>query len=474
MSRAAVRACCTYPVTLRPNESLSDMSAKRVKSLPVAFDPLWRAASDDLRATITGFVELLDEHERRQNTRSRARKPNDREKFCVSVECIAVNLLAVNMAENGARLAVPLANSASARSEIFGKHFNAALDLMTSMGLLSRETGHRISRAKRRASTVMARKSLFKHLPDPAQLSWDAFKLLPDPQANLLTLRRAKDHDSDAQRDLTFAETADTERIRAEIEALNVRLASAPISFAGADPRGIVHFTPGGDTMRRLVTVHHRAVRRIFNNGDTSGADWSEGGRLAGGFWATLERSQRFAELRLAGEAVVSVDFEQLFLRLAYAGKGLSPSDQMGDLYKAGPGRREGWKIMTNALLFGKAAPKSWPGGDTSERAKVRGYFPKGTTPAKVVQAIKEKHGAIADCFECGLGFRLMRQESDILLAALERLAEQGIPALPLHDAVLVPKSMATRARATMEQEALRITGSPIPCKIEKGTNHRA
>ncbi len=143
----------------------------------------------------------------------------------------------------------------------------------------------------------------------------------------------------------------------------------------------------------------------------------------------------------------------------------------MDDLYIAGPGEREGWKIMTNALLFSKSAPKRWPGSDAAERAKVRGCFPKGTTPAKVVQAIKEKHATIMDCFECGLGFRLMRQESDILLAALAHLAEENIPALPLHDAVLVPQSMAQRAKAIMEQEALRITGSPIPCKIETGAD---
>lgn len=450
------------------------MNAKRAKGaqpLPVAFEPLWRAASEELRASIAGFIALLEEHERKNGTRKRARKPDDREKFRISVECIAVNLLAVNMAESGARLAVPLANRASALSAIFGKHFNAALDLMASMGLISREMGYSISKNNRKASSIAARKALFRHLPAPARLSCDDFSLDPDPQAALLVLRRAKDAESEAPSDLSFVETDETYRLRAEVTALNIRLASVPITVAGTDPRSLVHFTPGGDTMRRLFTVHHRAVRRIFNNGDSTGQNWTEGGRLAGGFWMTLEREKRFSGLRIAGKRVASVDFEQMFLRLAYSSKGLLPRDEGADLYVAGPGEREGWKQMTIALLFHRGPLTRWPGSSPKEREKIRSCFPT-QSPSAVVRQIKAKHEIIADCFERGLGFRLMRQESDILLAALERLAESKIPALPLHDAVLVPQSLARRAKVIMEQEALRLADSRIPCKIETGANH--
>ena len=77
------------------------------------------------------------------------------------------------------------------------------------------------------------------------------------------------------------------------------------------------------------------------------------------------------------------------------------------------------------------------------------------------VEAIKRKHAPIAKLFERGLGFQLMRHESDLLVSVVTALFKNGITALPLHDSVLVARSHAETAKTFMEQEFVHRTGSP-------------
>ena len=63
------------------------------------------------------------------------------------------------------------------------------------------------------------------------------------------------------------------------------------------------------------------------------------------------------------------------------------------------------------------------------------------------LEAIKRKHAPIAKLFERGLGFQLMRHESDLLVSVVTALFKNGITALPLHDSVLVARSHAERRK---------------------------
>ena len=47
--------------------------------------------------------------------------------------------------------------------------------------------------------------------------------------------------------------------------------------------------------------------------------------------------------------------------------------------------------------------------------------------------------------------------DSTIMVAVLLKLADMGIPALPLHDGLICPQSAAATARQVMEQEGSRI-----------------
>jgi hypothetical protein len=70
------------------------------------------------------------------------------------------------------------------------------------------------------------------------------------------------------------------------------------------------------------------------------------------------------------------------------------------------------------------------------------------------------KHARIAHLFGTGLGFQLMRIESDMLIGVITHLASAGVTALPLHDAVLVAESKADFAVNTMQAAFEKRTGS--------------
>jgi hypothetical protein len=104
-------------------------------------------------------------------------------------------------------------------------------------------------------------------------------------------------------------------------------------------------------------------------------------------------------------------------------------------------------------------------GATPREREDIRSFVGKGAKVKDEVAAIRERHKAIADWFECDRGLKLQRTESDILVAVLLKLIALGITALPIH-AVLVARSQGTTAQRIMETEARKVTGARIPAKI--------
>jgi hypothetical protein len=157
--------------------------------------------------------------------------------------------------------------------------------------------------------------------------------------------------------------------------------------------------------------------------------------------------------IRIDSEPVADVDYEQLFPRLAYVRAGAEQPE--GDIYNVigDDSGRAGWKKLLNAMLFSDGPLKNWP----EETLK---HFPKGTELRDVIDALRQKHTPIEHLFGTGLGFQLMRIESDMLISVILHLFKKGITALPLHDAALVAKSCAPTAKEVMQAEFSHRTGS--------------
>jgi hypothetical protein len=78
------------------------------------------------------------------------------------------------------------------------------------------------------------------------------------------------------------------------------------------------------------------------------------------------------------------------------------------------------------------------------------------TGPAAVHPDLKQVWGR-------SLGYRLMSMESAILVTVLQGLAHEGIPALGLHDGLMVGRLNANRAQEVMLEVGRTTTGITIP-----------
>ncbi len=346
------------------------------------------------------------------------------------------------MAAPGRPMAMPRDNNlmrgkSRYKPEVYGSAFVETLTIMAhpQVGLIDdAQRGYRVGQ-NRQASLVLPLPAFEEHVP-VSSLTWESFTRLPPRE--VLILKSAKDAEGDASQ-IDYCDTDRLRTMRNEVIRLNKRLEALPIILER--PSG----EPLLDHDGLPVDPTRRALRRIFNNGS-----WYDGGRLFDGFWETMPREMRFRHLRLSskdhpeGEAIANVDFEQLFPHLAYHKARIAPPER--DLYDLeGDGQnRKGWKQLLNAQLFAKGRLKAWP-------RDCREAFDKPPAFKEACALLEERHRPIAHLFGTGIGFHLMFQESSALIVALGYLHEEGIPALPLHDSVLVPRSQAERAKMLLQ-----------------------
>ncbi|WP_225144132.1 hypothetical protein [Bradyrhizobium sp. BRP20] len=415
------------------------------------FDPQLRAKSVDLQSAVTQLTGTLLARETAMGLRKRARKDVDRKNFQAAVEALACNLILLKATGTDAKLAVPRSHAflwqgkANLRP-VYGQHFLTAIHLMASLGLIAEERrGYRISAKSRMPSLIGPTDGLGQHLP-LAPPEWRGIQQIDDPRLVILKEGKAAGGHAAA---IAFRETAQSRKFANQVRYINKFLHEADIEITGRN----TGLSLGKDG--HIIAPYRRSLRRIFNNGT-----WQHGGRLAGGFWMSMERAER-GRIRIDGEHIANVDYRQLFPRLAYVRA--REAQPQGDIYNvAGDGTgRDGWKKLMNALLFTNGQLRNWP-EDT------RQHFPAGTKLREAIELLEAMHEPIKHLFGAGLGFQLMRIESDMLIEVITYLAQAGITALPLHDAVLVAKSKADVAAKEMQAIFTRDTGSP--CAIVSTT----
>jgi len=267
---------------------------------------------------------------------------------------------------------------------------------------------------------------------------------------------------------IDYTDTAETRRYRQEMRRLNTFLASAEIGFSE-------------DSLEPRVDPFERTMRRHFVVLPDQPEQFDQVGRLFGGFWLALKSARR-RNIRINGEPVADLDFSSMFTRLALARLGAEAPT--GDVYavEGAEGYRSGIKMAMNTFLFDTHLRRSkWPdemgvgvGTDedardpTSPAADYEGRLPTGWKVGLTRKAILKRHPALRPAWGRGLGYQLMFDESRVLLTALNRLMAEGIPALGMHDGLLVQRSKKDLAKVTMQDAAREIAGMDIPVE-EKG-----
>ena len=238
---------------------------------------------------------------------------------------------------------------------------------------------------------------------------------------------------------------------RAEMERINAFLAKADLKLL---PEAN---TPEVVTARRHLIRYFKLSPFAADRKQTARFDLA--GRLFGGWWQELPSGHRQA-IRIDGEPIADLDFASMFLRLAYLKAGIAPPD--GDLYATVrfKASRDTVKQLVSAMLFQNSQLARVP-------PKLRDALPPRISADTVRGAIFAAHPLLIPLFEHGAGLGLMFTESQILVAALLRLVDHGIPALPMHDGLIVARSKSGIAAGMMQDAAEQITGARLPITLK-------
>jgi hypothetical protein len=223
---------------------------------------------------------------------------------------------------------------------------------------------------------------------------------------------------------------------------------------------GLPHVAAHGEEVNDLTTymarqdiqpahLHHRFVR-VFGDGDKGGADFSKGGRLyshgIGKGYQNVRKHIRRA-MTISGEAIAEVDLRASYLTILHKHLGVPlPNTDPYDM----PGVPRGIVKMWASITLGNGGfHNRWPDESKSRYAddeETKGCDLQADYPFRKTQRkILEHLPLMEEWAKNPIGWGdLQFIESTAVIAAVKRLAfEHDIPALPLHDALMVPESKA-------------------------------
>ena len=248
-----------------------------------------------------------------------------------------------------------------------------------------------------------------------------------------------------------------------------VALKSASVRREGTKFRGEPMPVPDTPEVRRItaqlvvirdflagVTIEggvHRGFVRQFAEGDHPAFAWDRGGRLysVGTSYQQLKGDERLA-MRLNGEPVVEIDITASHLTLLH-GLTQTTLDVTQDPYiLPGLDRRVVKNWITASFGAGKPLTR-WTKEQSDDYAKRNNGRKLGADfKARFVRsAVVQRYPVLADFEGVGVGWgRLQYIESEIVVATMLALIAEGVPALPVHDSIIVPGSNAERARTLL------------------------
>ncbi|QCO66975.1 hypothetical protein E5843_02830 [Luteimonas yindakuii] len=390
--------------------------------------------------------EALDRIEQ-VSSRRRRRREADQRIHEASVGALVSDLVHGMLFSPRQRIAVPLSKGALARTKrqvpFMTEKFADTVRAVSHerVGVADLEVGYKTALGSRR-STLFAGPWLSSRVEELEVEIGDIGRdhmLLGDPL--ILNSRKV----GGKKHRLALPDTPLVRELQREMDEINGWLAGADIEYL---------FCPVSDG----VDTGQRYLRRVFNNGSLD-----LGGRLFHGFWQGMSEEKRLTGILVGGEPVVSLDFAQMALHLAY-GEVRAPVPE-GDLY-AIPGyaaHRTGLKKVINALLASDGLPSRMPRG-------TRAHFPATVKFSHVYQAICAHHSPLAPLFGTASALRFMNTESRVIVRALLELKAKRVVALPIHDCLLVGRGHEGLAKEVLEQSFRAIAGAEGRVEVERSS----
>lgn len=411
------------------------------------FNPSRIPSSARSRALVEEARRQLLDHEAVVAPRLRERKKLDQGRFDRIVSAIICDLAHAALTSPDEWRHISLSKRMHGREAVGAPFMTAArIEIIewlsaTAMGWLELEKGEQVRNPFGGRQSRIRAGALLRKRMDDLGIHFDDFGRDPDLMGDPIVLRGPKRRGQGRSLPIPAGEPAET--YRNEMLLINRWLAGADIVSAEPDKDG--RFRDDGD----------RWLRRIFNNGCLD-----QGGRLYGGFWQGMSESHRLESISINQEPIVSLDFGQCGIHLAYAHVGAAPPQ--GDLYLI-PGleeMRDGVKKVMSSIFHRVEPMKKLPRG-------TRGLFDRRLTVQDVLAAVLDHHKPIGPLFESGYGMTGFFVESQVLVQSLLRLRDLKVVALPVHDCLLVPLSAAGVAKGVMRSAFKEVTGAKVDIQVD-------
>ncbi len=222
---------------------------------------------------------------------------------------------------------------------------------------------------------------------------------------------------------------------------------------------------PYTDVNRALLGILARHIAGRIQVGDHQGREqlrrsftfeFDKNGRL-GGHWAMNVESGERHRMTIDGLPVVQVDYQASTARLLFAKYGQVAPE--GDLFAFEGLDRDAVKTVFYAMLHRRKARNAYP-------ENTRHLFPQDMPFHKVQAMLFARFPMLEQEIHLSNGLRIMKTESDVLMAAMLMQYADGVPFLPLHDALLVPAPATGRTQYNMVRafKAVAQVDLPMSC----------
>lgn len=436
-----------YIKNRKPKDYRSFHKQKRqVSQLPTApkdrpFNGFGTTLSAKAAVVVFHVMHEVQNYERHRGIRKKKRRPDDQRRFERQIEALVCDVALREIDRPRGWLAIPFASEILGRkdryrSEVFTETLRKVVEAMATpeMGLIEFIKGHRnpFDPSLSRQTVIRASDTLRNRIKVYGLTRAD-FGL--EGTEETIILKDSKDEHEDTGKRMQYVDTFQTNQYRNDLGRINDWLEAADIEYVrqGAEDWHV------DDSARRL--------RRYFNNGS-----FEEGGRLFGGFWQPLSKQQRAAGILINGQPVVALDYGQMTPRILYGRAGIDPHFTDAYAVPGLEGYRDGVKKVFNAMLHSEKPFGRKPSGTSA-------LLPKDRPISEITVMIQEFHGPVERAFYAGKGLYLSYLESFILVKVMLELVDQGITALPIHDAVLVAEDDEEHVKEAMLKIFKEFTG---------------
>ena len=254
-----------------------------------------------------------------------------------------------------------------------------------------------------------------------------------------------------------YPETPATRQMRKEVQTINRFLSTVQLDWPGLMDETNPNVSHIGQYVMfddECVLLTDLRIYRSYSRGS-----FDLGGRCFG-WWQSQKKEVR-AQLLLDGAAVVEPDFSQFHPTMLYALRGIQFT---ADAYTIPLYSRSEIK---SALLIGinaRSAKAAVPAITRSLRKKM--IPASDARSSAMLKAVKAAHPLIQEDFCSDRGIELMKIDSDILVAIMLRLSDEGIPFLPVHDSLVCKASDVERVKVVMRESYARAFPG-FTCKVE-------